>query len=89
MGMVGLGRDDFVLALFAGDPSPGQVHVFGVVMTEAEMAGVASRLPDDTKILGSGPNWLDFIDRHVLHWQLATGSEFRGSGDRDGLWLKV
>ena len=53
------------------------------------MAGVVSRLPDDTRILGSEPYWLDFIDRHLLHWQLATGSEFRGSGDRNGLWLNV
>ncbi len=89
MGMVALGRDDFVLALFTGEPSPVQVYAIGVVVTEAEMAGVASRLPDDTRILGSEPNWLDFIDRHQFHWQLATGSEFRGSGDRNGLWLNV
>ena len=89
MGMVALGRDDFVLALFTGEPSPGQVYAIGMDVTEAEMDGVVSRLPDDTRILGSGPAWLEFIDRHLFHWQLATGSEFRGSGDRNGLWLNA
>jgi catechol 2,3-dioxygenase-like lactoylglutathione lyase family enzyme len=38
IGMVGLGRDDFVLALFPGEPSPGQVYAIGVVVNEAEIA---------------------------------------------------
>lgn len=29
MGMVALGRDDFILALFTGEPSPGQVYASG------------------------------------------------------------
>ncbi len=87
VGMVALGRDDFVLALFPGDPSPGQVFAVGVVMTEEEIAEVRWRLADDTQVLSSGPRSLDFVDRYQLHWQLASSSEFVGSGEIADRWL--
>ncbi len=87
IGMIAVGGDDFVLALFPGQPSPGQVFAVGVVMTEEEIAGVRSRLSSDARVVSSEPGWLDFVDRYQLHWQLAYSPEFVGSGDAAGRWL--
>lgn len=89
IGMVALGRDDFVLALFPGQPSSGQVFAVGVVMTESQIAGVRSRLTEDEEVRAFEPGWLDFVDRHRLHWQLASTGRFVGSGDAVGRWLEV
>jgi catechol 2,3-dioxygenase-like lactoylglutathione lyase family enzyme len=89
IGMVALGREALVLALFPGEPSPGQVFAVGVSVTEEEIAGVREGLPDDTQILSSEPGWLDFVDRYRLHWQLAASSRFVGSGDAAERWLDI
>jgi catechol 2,3-dioxygenase-like lactoylglutathione lyase family enzyme len=87
IGMIALARDEFVLALFPGQPSPGQVFAVGVVMSEMGIADVASRIPDDTLVLASEPTWLEFIDRHQLHWQLTPSTRFVGAGDSADRWL--
>jgi len=87
VGMVALGSDDFVLVLFPGQPSPGQVFAVGVVMTEELIAGVRSRLTSDDQVLSSEPGWLDFVDRYQLHWQLSSSPGFVGSGETADRWL--
>jgi catechol 2,3-dioxygenase-like lactoylglutathione lyase family enzyme len=89
IGMVALGSDDFVLALFPDEPSPGQVFAVGVVTTEEKIAGVRSRLTDNDQVLSSEPGWLDFVDSYQLHWQLASSPEFVGSGDVADRWLDL
>jgi hypothetical protein len=89
IGMVAMGRGDFVLVLFPGQPTPGQVFAVGVVMTEEEIAGVRSRLTDDTQVLSSEPGWLDFVDPYQLHWQLARTPRFVGSGEAADRWLDM
>jgi hypothetical protein len=89
VGMVALSSNDFVLALFPGHPSPGQIFAVGVVMNEEEITGVRSRLTDVEHVLSFEQGWLDFVDRFQLHWQLAASPDFVGSGDATDRWLNT
>lgn len=79
-GMVALQRDDFVLAIFSGPQVAGQLHAVGVFAAEDEIAAVAARLPADALVEGHRPDWLAFVDRYEVRWQLT--SRRYGAGSR-------
>lgn len=87
-GMVALGRDDVVLALFQGRPRGGRLFAVGLLLADEEIAVVRSRL-GDSDVLSSQPGWLEFVDRYGLRWQLAASPEFVGSGTSAGRWLDL
>jgi catechol 2,3-dioxygenase-like lactoylglutathione lyase family enzyme len=90
LGMVALRKDEFGLALFRGDASPGQVYVIGLRMPGAEIAGVRSRLPGDTQILEEEPDYLEFLDPYQITWQIMLPeSKFSTSGVFANRWLKL
>ena len=89
LGMVGLQRDEFILALFAVEPSGMQTYAIGLVMEEDEIERVRRRLPDDSILESSSDGYLVFIDRYGLRWQLSTTRRFVGAGEREGSWLEV
>lgn len=78
-GMVALERDDLVLALFSGPPVAGQLHAIGLFAGEDEIAAIASRLPADTLVEARRPDWLAFVDRYGVRWQLTTRRYGTGS----------
>ena len=86
--MVGLRRGDLLLALFPGDPRPGTVLLIGIVATVEEIAGVRSRLPDDTPRELDQDDALTFLDPFGFRWQLC-GPGFQGPGDAHGRWLQL
>ena len=90
LSMVALRRDDFVLALFPGDPQPGQVYLIGLSMSQPEIADVRQRMPKDAILLEDQPTVLSFRDRYSFDWQIyKTDTEFRNSGEWGGRWLEV
>lgn len=89
LGMVGLQRDQFTLALFAVEPSGVQAYAIGLLMAEDEIGQVCSRLPEDTAIEASSDGYLAFVDRFGVRWQLGTTRRFVGAGVREGLWLEI
>jgi catechol 2,3-dioxygenase-like lactoylglutathione lyase family enzyme len=90
LGMVALRKDEFGLALFRGDASPGQVYVIGLRMPVEKIASVRSRLPVDTQVLEDSPHYLEFCDPYRITWQIMfPGSEFSTSGVFANRWLKL
>lgn len=88
IGMVALEREDFTLALFPVEPSGERFYALGLVMPAEEIAAVASRLNDEA-IEDHQGEWLAFVDRYGVRWQLSVRGPFRGSGDSQGRWLEV
>ena len=86
--MVGLRRDDLLLAMFPGDPQPGTVFLIAVVATAEEIASVRVRLPDDTSIEVDQDEAMTFLDPFGFRWQLCRPG-FAGPGDAHGRWLEV
>jgi hypothetical protein len=90
LGMLALRRGDFVLALFPGDPQPGQLYMVGLNIPLEEIAGVRSRLTRDVEVLEYEPDSLMFRDPNMITWQIyPTGTEFRSSGESAERWLDV
>lgn len=90
LGMVALQHDAFVLALFPGDPQPGQIFVIGVQMPDSEIEAVRARLTPNDMVLDTVNNQLLFMDRHMVSWQLVPeGAPFQGAGDAHGHWLDL
>jgi catechol 2,3-dioxygenase-like lactoylglutathione lyase family enzyme len=89
LGMLSLRKDDMVLALFQGDAPQGQVFVIGLAMPADEIAGVRSRLLDDTPVFTDAPGRLEFRDPYRITWQISPGDEFRTAGDWAGHWLEL
>jgi catechol 2,3-dioxygenase-like lactoylglutathione lyase family enzyme len=86
--MVGLRRDDLLLALFPGDPQPGTVFLIAITASAEEVTSVRDRLPADTAVEADQADALTFIDPFGFRWQLC-GLGFSGPGDRLGRWLQV
>ena len=86
--MVGLRRDDLLLALFPGDPQPGTVFLIAITASAEEVTSVRDRLPADTPVEADQADALMFIDPFGFRWQLC-GLGFSGPGDRHGRWLQV
>lgn len=89
LGMVGLQRDEVILALFAIEPSGVQTYAIGMVMDESEIEQVRRRLPEDASIEARSDTYLAFVDRFGVRWQLSTTRQFVGAGEREGLWLEI
>lgn len=88
--MVGLRKAAFVLALFRGLASPGQVAFIGVQMPQEEVVGIRARLPEETLISGDDPTRLEFTDPYQITWQIfPPGDEFRTAGDWASRWLML
>ena len=88
--MLALRKDGFVLALFKGDASPGQVPFIGLAMPADDIGAVRARLPEEAQLLGSSPEYLEFRDPYGITWQVsAPGAEFRTTGDWAGRWLEL
>jgi catechol 2,3-dioxygenase-like lactoylglutathione lyase family enzyme len=86
--MVGLRRDDLLLALFPGSPQPGTVFLVAIVATAEEIAAVRSRLPGDAPVEVDREDALTFLDPYGFRWQLC-GPGFTGPGDAQGRWLEA
>lgn len=90
LGMLALGKDKFVLALFRGEEVIGQVFVIGLQMSTEEIARVRARLPNGVQVDEGSPDSLEFRDPYQITWQISTpGNEFRTSGDWANRWLKL
>lgn len=86
LGMLALRRDDFVLALFPGDPVPGQVYALGLSMAPEEIDALYARLaPEAVREYEAGRH-LQFRDAYGYAWQAYKSPyEFQGT-DR---WLSL
>ena len=71
-GMVALRCDELVLALFSGMPGGEQLHALGLFADQTEIEAIASRMPADAYVEAHRPDWLAFVDRFGVRWQLAT-----------------
>lgn len=90
IGMLALQRGAFTLALFPGDPQPGQLYIVGLNMPVEEIRAVRDRLPADTEVWQDEPEALTFRDRYQIVWQIyPSGTEFQTSGESQEHWLKV
>lgn len=90
LGMLALRKGEFLLALFRGDASPGQVYVIGLKMPTDEIARVRARLPENTQVSEDAPDYLEFRDPYQITWQiLLPESKFRTAGDFANRWLKL
>ena len=88
--MVALRKDDFVLALFEGSASQGQVFAIGLNSPQVEIAGIRSRLPADAEVEADESDSLVFRDAYQILWQVSVpGVEFRTAGDFAGRWLEI
>jgi len=90
LGMLLLRKDKFVLALFRGDASPGQVYAIGLTMPKDEIVRVRARLPQEAQVSEDAPDYLEFRDPYQIIWQITLpGSEARTAGDFANRWLKL
>lgn len=90
LGMLALRRGVFVLALFQGERSLGQVFAIGLHMPASEIAMVRGRLPAGTNIFEDSSNSLAFRDPFHVTWQISVpGREFGTAGDFAGRWIKI
>jgi catechol 2,3-dioxygenase-like lactoylglutathione lyase family enzyme len=88
--MLSLGRDEFTLALFHGEPSRGTVFEICLGLPAAEIAAVAERLPEDVQVDERRPDLLRFWDPFEFRWALQVPeSRFQSSGEIAGRWLPV
>jgi len=88
--MIALRKDNFVLALFKGDASPGQVMFIGLTMPMDEIARIRARLAKDLQPSESAPDFLEFSDPYQITWQISLpGNEFRTSGESVNRWLRL
>lgn len=90
IGMLAMQRGAFTLALFPGDPQPGQLYIVGLNMPVEEINAVRIRLPADTEVWQDEADALTFRDQYKIVWQIyPPGTEFRTSGETQGRWLEV
>ena len=88
-GMSALRRGSFVLALFQGQVTGGQVYVVGLEIPGDEIARVRARLPEGTIVMEAGEASLTFLVPFQITWQVsAPGSKFQTAGEYAGLWLE-
>ena len=90
LGMVALKRGALVLALFPGNPQPGQLYIVGLNMDLKEIAEVRERMPEDAEVWEDYSDSLTFRDRYAIIWQIyPTGTIFSTNGESQGRWLEV
>ena len=90
LNMLALRRGSLVLALFPGNPQPGQIYMVGLNMPLREISRIRKRLPSDAELWEDRPKSLTFRDRYAIIWQIyGSGIDFRSSGETHGRWLDV
>jgi catechol 2,3-dioxygenase-like lactoylglutathione lyase family enzyme len=88
--MLALKRGSLVLALFPGNPRPGQIYMIGLNMPSREIGRIRKRLPRDAEVWEDEPKALTFRDRYAIIWQIyASGTGFQSSGQAQGRWLDL
>lgn len=85
--MVALKKGKFVLALFSGSKSLGQVNVIGLSTNVEDIKSIHAKLSADTKIEVNQPDRLEFIDSYQITWQIAVEPTFRTPGDFANRWI--
>ena len=90
LSMLALKRGSLVLALFPGNPQPGQIYMIGVNMPPREISRIRKRLSSDAEVWEDRSKALTFRDRYAIIWQIyGSGTGFRSSGEAHGRWLDV
>jgi len=90
LNMLALRKDEFGLALFRGDGTPGQIYLIGLKMPMEEIARVRARLTEDTQISKDVSDSLEFRDPYRITWQIVLPEiKFRTGGDFANRWLKL
>jgi len=87
--MTALRNGNFVLALFRGMKSPGQVFVIGLSTNKKEIKAIHGRLHSGIKIELFQPDRLEFIDPYTITWQIALNPTFRTAGDFANRWINI
>lgn len=88
--MLALRRDDFVLALFQGEPVMGQIFAIGLSMTEEEIDTVKARVPANDIVQDEVGQMLQFRDMHNVFWQIyPLPYRFQSMGETTGRWLDL
>jgi hypothetical protein len=86
--MVALQRDDFVLALFRGQPSGGTLYEICVSLNAPEVEGVRARLPEEVSVEDDQPAWFSFVDPFGFRWSVQEdGRGFGSSREIAGRWI--
>lgn len=90
LGMLALRRDDFVLALFRGDPVPGQVFALGLSMAPEEIDALHARLAPEAVRQYEQGTLVQFRDSYGYGWQVYDSPyEFQSTGYITGRWLSL
>jgi catechol 2,3-dioxygenase-like lactoylglutathione lyase family enzyme len=88
--MVALRRDDFVLALFRGAPTPGTLYEVSIGLDPEEIERLTRQPPNGLDIVEHRDGFLRFDDPFGFRWVLQRpDAEFRSSGQIAGRWLDV
>ena len=88
--MLALRCDDFVLALFQGEPVVGQIFTIGLSMTGEEIAIIKDRVPVNDIVQYEEGHMLQFRDVHHIFWQIyASPYQFQSMGETTGRWLDL
>ncbi|HLF68024.1 MAG TPA: VOC family protein [Gaiellaceae bacterium] len=88
VGMVALGRDAFVLAVFCGTPAPGTVFELCVGVAPDEVDAVRARLGEAGTVLETSPGLFRFQDPFGFRWAVQPAdAPFRSSGEIAGRWI--
>jgi catechol 2,3-dioxygenase-like lactoylglutathione lyase family enzyme len=90
VGMVALGRESFVLALFPGTPQRGAVYEVSIGLGADEIDSLRAHPPDGVHLLEHSNGFMRFEDSFGFRWVLQLpDAEFRSSGEIAGRWLDV
>jgi catechol 2,3-dioxygenase-like lactoylglutathione lyase family enzyme len=89
--MIALKRDEFILALFRGQPDPrATILEIGVSMPPAAIAALRDRLPETAERIPHEYGDLMIRDPFGYVWHLwPAGTPFVSNGESSGRWLKV
>jgi catechol 2,3-dioxygenase-like lactoylglutathione lyase family enzyme len=87
--MTALRKGDFVLALFRGTKSPGQVFAIGLSTGIEDIEAIHDRLQTDIEIEVYQPDRLEFVDPYCITWQIAVEPIFRTAGDFADRWMII
>lgn len=90
LSMLALKRGSLVLALFPGNPRPGQIYMIGLNVPPRDISRIRKRLPSDVEVWEDEPKALTFRDRYAIIWQIyGSGIGFQSSGEAHGRWLDL
>ena len=91
LNMIALKRDEFILALFQGNPTPvGTVLEIGVSMELEAIEAVQKRLPETATVVEHEYGDFMFVDPYGYLWHLwPAGVPFQSNGETSGRWLEL